>query len=362
MKNILRGKSWSGKWITSVSLCGFLLGGHTFAWAQDALRGPAFSDPKLLASMPEAWVKRRIEYDAGAKKERADVAITLDQQIFLMLGKQIAEYGKKKGINIVNQEGTCGISDGFMSKKQVDLAGYCCAPNKSARLPGLKHYTLGIASKVFIVHPDNPVKNLTVDQLRKIYQGDYARWSDIKDLASAPNLPMHVVGRLHCKARPGHWRLLIDNENQFSPRMKEVNNIPDVITEVMANSGSIGYETKTNIMHYQKDKHPRILHVEGQDPHDLTALANLKYPLYRTFALAIWEDKELRNPHVDELVALILKEIALLGPEHGFVPVAMLRAAGWQFSGDEVIGEPPGRNATVGNEVGEKAAGHSNHH
>ncbi|MBF0161111.1 MAG: hypothetical protein HQL88_02380 [Magnetococcales bacterium] len=327
---------------------------------EEMLRGPAFSDPRKQASMPEEWQKRPIEYDASAKQEKADITITLDQQIFLMLGKQIAEYGKKKGIRIVNQEGTCGISDGFMSKKSADLAGFCCAPDTAARLPGLKFYTLGIASKVFLVHPDNPVQTITVEQLRKIYQGEYARWSEVTGLEAAADMPLHVVGRLHCKARPGHWRLLLDNENMYSPRMKSVANIPDVVTEVMANPGAIGYETLTNIAHYTTDKAPKLLRLEGADPHDLAAIATLRYPLYRTFELAIWEDKALRNPHVDELVAFMLKEVEALGPQHGFVPVSQLRQNGWLFYGDEVVGEPGAKlPETIAGDG--QAGGHSHH-
>ncbi|MBF0127575.1 MAG: hypothetical protein HQM02_10240 [Magnetococcales bacterium] len=340
-----------------------LLGWQTVALAapDHALQGAPFTDPRQIVTMPEEWIKRPIEYDAGAIKERADVAITLDQQIFLMLGKQIAEYGKKKGIRIVNQEGTCGISDGFVAKKQVDLAGYCCAPDLPQRLPGIKHHTLGVAAKVFIVHPDNPVSNLTEEQLQKIYLGEYARWTDIKDLKEAPNLPLQVVGRLHCKARPGHWRLLLDNENLFSPRMKSVSSIPDMVSEVMANPGAIGYETFTNIMHYQKEKAPKFLRVEAHDPHDQAAVASLKYPLYRTFALALWEDKGIRNKHIDELVAFMMKEVEALGVEHGFVPASRLRAAGWVFHGDEVVAEPGGRiNTGAGTGVG-KPEDHSRH-
>ncbi|MBF0295161.1 MAG: hypothetical protein HQL96_08210 [Magnetococcales bacterium] len=315
---------------------------HAPAIAGEAnLIGPAFSDPNQLVPMPQAWIQRGIEYDAEAKKAKADIAITLDQQIYLMLGKQIAEYGRRQGINIVNQEGTCGISDGFVARKQVDLAGYCCAPDAKQRLPGLKHYTLGIAAKVFITHPDNPVDNLTLEQIRKIYLGDYTRWSEIPGLQAAPNRPIHVVGRLHCKARPGHWRLLLDTDNLFTPRMKEVSSIPDMVTEVMEKRDAIGYETFTNILHYQKNPGPKFLRVEGHDPHDQAAIATLRYPIYRTFAMTIWEDRTLRNPHVDGLVAFMLQEVEKLGPEHGFVPVSRLREAGWVFAGEEVVAHPP---------------------
>ncbi len=342
MKKNENRQKWFGTLGLSIMLFGASLGGwQSSAWAIDtALQGPAFSDPTKIVSMPEAWMKQSIDYDPEAKKLKADVVITLDQEIFFMFGPQVAEYGKQKGINIVNQEGTCGISDGLMRKKQADLAGYCCAPSEPQRLPTLKYQTLGIAAKVFIVHPDNPVNNLTYDQLQAIYHGDYRNWSEVKGLEGAPNTPLHVVGRLHCKARPGHWRLMIDHENQFSPRMKEVNNIPDVISEVMGNPGSIGFITLTNLSHYQKNNKPKILKVNGADPHDKEAIATLRYPIYRTFELSTWEGEGVRNKHVDGLVTFMLKSVETLGPDYSFVPVSQMRVTGWQFHGDEVVGEP----------------------
>lgn len=209
------------------------------------LRGAPFSDPARLMRMPPGWVEQPIVYDEWAKREKADLAITLDQQIHLMLWEPIQRYATSRGIRIVNQEGTCGISDGMLLRKQVDMGGFCCPPGQTERPPGLKHHTLGIAAKSFIVHPANPVDDLRVEQVRGIFQGKYRLWSELEGSGGAA-LPIRVIGRLHCKLRPGHWRLLMDKDSQFSPSMFEVGFISDVIHQVMTGApDAIGYETLT---------------------------------------------------------------------------------------------------------------------
>lgn len=333
-------------WMLVVFLCcGLTAGAGADELAADGLhplRGAPFSDPSQVMAMPPEWVNRPIVYDEWAKREQADLAITLDQQVYLMLWEPIQRYAKEKGIRIVNQEGTCGISDGMLLRKQVDMGGFCCPPGATERLPGLRHHTLGIAAKAFIVHPKNPVANLTVDEVRGVFQGKYRTWAEVAG-SQGGNAPIRVIGRLHCKLRPGHWRLLMDRDINFSPAMFEVGFIADVIYQVMNQpADAIGYETLTNIHRYTEKGRPKLLKINGADPANLQEIASLRYPFYRAFEITSWEDPKLRNPHIDGLVAFLLKEVERLDPSHGFVPVSLLRETGWQFQGDEVVGEPPG--------------------
>ena len=55
----------------------------------------------------------------------------------------------------------------------------------------LRTFRLGYAAAVPVVHRDNPVAALTVDQLRGIWSGTIQRWSEV----GGPDLPIHVVTR-----------------------------------------------------------------------------------------------------------------------------------------------------------------------
>lgn len=55
----------------------------------------------------------------------------------------------------------------------------------------LRTFRLGYAAAVPVVHRDNPVTGLTVEQLRGIWSGTIQRWSEV----GGPDLPIHVVTR-----------------------------------------------------------------------------------------------------------------------------------------------------------------------
>jgi phosphate transport system substrate-binding protein len=192
-----------------------------------------------------------------------------------------------------------------------------------------------------IVHPDNPVVDIDIRQARELFNGKFYRWSEIKDLGGrrGQNIRVEAIGRLHCKLRPGHWRLLLDNEDLFSPNLTEVGTIPDMISLVARMPGAIGYEVPLMVDRYAKQGKVKILRLNGVAP-EAPALAAGRYPLYRTLNLTTWEGKTVENGKAEELVRQLLKEAEGLEGKHGFVPAAALKRAGWKFKGDELVGEP----------------------
>ncbi len=95
-------------------------------------------------------------------------------------------------------------------------------------------FLYGMAALALLAHPDNPIEDISLDMARDIFQGKLNYW---KKLGIAPNALgwdriIRPVARPHCKVRPGHWRLLLHNEDLFSPRLAEVSTIPDMIAIV----------------------------------------------------------------------------------------------------------------------------------
>ncbi len=52
--------------------------------------------------------------------------------------------------------------------------------------------------------------------------------------------------------RAGHWRLLLDNEDLFGPRLHKVEAMPDMISRVARNPAAIGYETQWVTAYYRQ--------------------------------------------------------------------------------------------------------------
>lgn len=305
------------------------------------LRGQTFTNPSIISPMPDDWIKNPIKYEKMA--ERADLAIVMDQDIYYTLLPTIQKFGKDNKLKVVVKEGTCGIATGMLANKTTDMGGFCCPPGETDRLPGLKFHTMGIVAITFLVHPNNPVDNISTAQLRDIYRGKISRWSELqtKDGKPGPDLAIKTIGRLHCKQKPGHWRQLLDNEVEFSRKMFEVGSIPDMIAQVASSKDAIGWEVLTMVEKHQNLGKVKPLRIDGYQATDSEALKSLKYPFYRTYNLTTWESPATENKQALKLVPFMLKEFEKFNPDrYGFVSVNRLKKAGWKFNGNELVAEP----------------------
>jgi hypothetical protein len=150
-------------------------------------------------------------------------------------------------------------------------------------------------------------------------------------------VPINLVTRPHCTARPGHWRLLLDREEFFSPAATTVGTIEDMLRVVSSSPQAIGYEVLWNNKRFSRKN--KFVKVNGYSPEDSEALLALNYPLYRVYNITSWAGKN-QNPHVDKLVNHLRQQIAVLDQKFGIIPVNLLKKTGWIFTGDELVGEP----------------------
>jgi len=310
-----------------------------------ALRGKPFTDPTSTMSMPSSWYKKPITYDKWS--ENADIAITLDQRLYPALLPLINKYAKIHSLKIKVKKATCGITAGMLSQKMVDIGGFCCSPSLEDRLPGLRFHTLGIASIAFFVHKDNPTKNVTLKEVRGIFQGNIFKWSDLEDNKGNKSTKYNIqtIGRLHCKKRPGHWRLLLDNQDLFSSDLHEVGSIDDMIISIGNNRKAIGYEVLWMEQLYAKKGSIKPLMIDGISPTESKHLISGKYPIYRTFNITTWNNRNQANKKALQLVEYLLKHVDDIGKKFGIIPITFLRKAGWKFHGNELIGEYEGQGA-----------------
>jgi len=309
------------------------------AATDDTLRGEPFTDPEVVQEMPAGWPEQPISHDPSVGQ--VDLVVTLDQHMYQFLLTPIHDYAVKHNLKIIVSEGTCGITAGKLVRKTADIGGYCCPAGLTDRLPGLRFHTLAIVPLQILVHPENPIDHITLRQARDIFQGTIHRWSEIKDSQGrpGPDLAILPVGRLHCKIRPGHWRLLLDNEDLFGPRLQEVGTIPDMISLVAQAPDAIGYEVKMMAERFRDEGKVKALTIDGQAANRANLLAG-RYPLYRTLVLTTWEGENIAKPEADRLVEYLLQEGERLAEQYDLVPASALREAGWQFKDTELIGEP----------------------
>ncbi len=323
--------------ISLITLALFTASAYSLQEPVKKLRGPAFSDPDKLIEMPSDWQKSPIKYESAYSD--ADLVVSLDGQMFDAWEPLIHNNAKKHGLKIYVGKGTCGVSSGDLAKKSVDSGVLCCPPERADRLPGLRFHTLGIAAVALIVHPDNTVDNITFEQARQIFQGKVRNWSEISGVSKTGKL-VQPVGRLHCKSRPGHWRLLLDNKDLFSPDLFEVGAIPDMINKVSVNPGAIGHETLWTTRYYKDRGKVKFLKINGYSPANPSDVISLRYPVYRVFSFTTWEGKNVEKAHAKNMVKYLMQEAERLDSKFSFIPSSELRKAGWKFRDTELVGEP----------------------
>lgn len=312
------------------------------AVAAESVPGNAFGDPGYQVKMEKGWIKQAIKHDKKAGK--ADLVVALGQQTYPALRKFVEDYAERKGLNIVVQRGSCGVSAKKLARKAVEVAAFCCPPGNSDRLPGIEFHTIGIAPIALITNPANELSNVSSEEARDIFGGETIKWSQlpVENKVQLPTKDIQPVARLHCKKRPGHWRNILDSEDMFSPRVRSVGVIPDMIKEVSATPSAIGFETLYMLKVFKDKGEVKVLSIDGRQPSELQHLLAGNYPFYRSFSMTTWQGDEKNIQLSHELVAELKKHIEQQGEDYGMISSARLRQAGWKFRNNELVAEPDG--------------------
>lgn len=306
---------------------------------EDNLRGKPFFDNRgKFVSMPAEWAAQDVVHEEALRD--ADLVITLSQDTYPALHEEIDRYAQAHGLKIVMQSGTCGTSAGKLMRKHIDSGAFCCPPGDTDRLPGLEFHTLAITAVAILVNGQNPVDNISLEEARNIFRGKIRHWQELAPQQSL-NEPISTTARLHCKTRPGHWTLLLAKQEYFSPTLKEVGVIPDLIAKVAQERNAISVETPFMVSQNSKPGEVKLLRIDGHAPTDIAYVASGKYPFYRTFNMTTWENGAKREQTL-KLIHHLRDYIEKNYQHQHVVPASMLRAAGWKFAGDELVGEPSG--------------------
>lgn len=319
----------------------------SYAESNKPLKAEAFSDPSYIASPKKDFLEQAIEYDKKVADD-VDVVISLGQQTYPAIHTIVEDIAKEHGFKVAIQQGTCGATAKKLLKKSVDIATYCCPPGKTDRLPGLKFHTVAIAPVTLVTHVDNPINDVSTEDAKKIFKGEYVTWSEVPGYQSLSDKlkgkTIQPVVRLHCKKRPGHWRLLLNGPDDVSPRAESVGTIIDMISHVSSNVTAIGYATPYMLKVHKDKGAVKILSIDKKQPEDLKILLAGEYPIYRTYNLTTWTNDNNKNENAEILMDAIYDYMQKHGEQYGFIPAEKLKLAGWKFKGRELIAEPDGQN------------------
>ncbi len=125
-----------------------------------------------------------------------------------------------------------------------------------------------------IVHPGNPLRNLSVDQLREIYKGTINNWQQV----GGKNTAIHVVSRDTSSGTYEVWEKKVMNKEPVFPGVQLESSNDDVLKAVMVNPDAIGYIG----LGYMQDsvKALRVDTIEGSEATTLNGTYPVSRPLF----------------------------------------------------------------------------------
>lgn len=169
-----------------------------------------------------------------------------------------------------------GIKAAKQGTKSRETFGFVCCPlsEEEVEKEQLIVYPLAKEPILILTHKDNPVDDLSSDQVRAIFRGDLINWSQV----DGPDKPIVVVTRLHCKKRPGHWKTILPSHKEFRQERLNVKSAAAMVQRVSDFTGAIGHTGAT--WEFSPDDNVKIVTVNGIKP-TAKNLANGRYLFYR---------------------------------------------------------------------------------
>lgn len=171
-----------------------------------------------------------------------------------------------------------------------------------------------------VVHPSNALNNITMDQLRQVWQPSaertVTRWNQVAP--SWPNLPLQLFGPGTASGTFDFFTEAVNGDGgssrtDFTP--SEDDNV--IVQGVSSNNGAMGYFG----MAYYEENRERVkaLSINGVAPTPET-VASGEYPLSRPMFIYV-NAEALRRPQVRRFVDYFIQNAATLAPQVGYVPL-----------------------------------------
>lgn len=206
--------------------------------------------------------------------------------------------GSGSGIQAVS-EGRCDI--GLSSRALKD----------DEKASGLKETIVALDGIAIIVNPQNPVKDLSLEQIAKIYTGEITNWKDV----GGEDAEIVLIGREAGSGTRDGFESITETKDACQYR-QELTSTGDVITTVSQNPNAIGYASLAAI----KDS-VKALTVNGVAPTEAT-VKDGTYLVQRPFVLVTKEGAALSETAQKFFDFATSADAASIISAAGAVPVA----------------------------------------
>lgn len=201
------------------------------------------------------------------------------------------------GYKLLGERKTDIFFGAYPSKEQIEEAKY--------HGTNFIYTPIGYDAFVFFVHKDNPIDNLTSEQVRAIYSGKITNWKEL----GGKNEKISAYQRNEGSGSQSMLIRFMNGEKIMEAPTEMVNDLMSGIVEKVSDyrskSGSIGFSFRYYLEGIIKNPDIKILSIDGIAP-TVENIKNGSYPITGPLYAVTWEGNE--NENVEILLEWVLSD------------------------------------------------------
>lgn len=197
----------------------------------------------------------------------------LKQELEEISGRKLELFGQGSLMGIGCN---AGIKSAQKSLPDKESFGFTCCPisDEEIKEKEIIVHPIALEPILIVVNKENPVSNLSSEQVSAIFRGDIVNWKEVGGI----DKPLIVVARLHCKDRSGHWKKILPKAEEFTQMRLDVKSAEAMVDKVNKLPNAIGHIGSA--WRFKDDNQVKILKINNYLPTSGN-LKNKKYPYYR---------------------------------------------------------------------------------
>ena len=266
---------------------------------------------KILAIMLVAVLSMAAVFASGAS-EKATVSTdgsTSMEKVILSLAEQYMADNPNVNVTYNPTGSGTGITAALEGRCDIGLSSRALKADEVAS--GLKETIVALDGICVIVNADNPVSDLSIEQIAGLFNGTITNWSEV----GGNDAPVVAIGREAGSGTRDGFESISGTEDACV-YSQELTSTGAVITAVSQNPGAIGYASLASNLESVK-----ALTVEGVEATEATVKSG-EYKIQRPFVFATLSSEALSDEAQAFFDYAISAEAAPIIAAAGAVPVA----------------------------------------
>ena len=208
----------------------------------------------------------------------------------------IFEYNNTVGgYKLLGEKETDIFFGAYPSKEQIETA--------KSKGTEFEFTEIGIEAFVFFVHKDNPVQNLTKEQIQKIYSGEITNWKEVGGI----NEEIVAFQRNEGSGSQSMLKRFMEDKPIMEAPSEQINDLMSGIIDRVSNyknkTSSIGFSFRYYLEGIIKNPDIKMVSIDGVAP-TVENIKNGKYSITTSLYAVTYKDNS--NENVNKLIDWVL--------------------------------------------------------